>query len=45
MPASFWNWSAEMPFLCRARKKTPRNQIRSGLRVRWKIVPAVTEAW
>jgi hypothetical protein len=27
----------------RAKKKTPRNHTRSGTRVPWKIVPAVTE--
>jgi hypothetical protein len=42
---SRWNCSAEIPCLWRATKKIPRNQIRSGTRVLWKIVPAVTEAW
>jgi glycine/D-amino acid oxidase-like deaminating enzyme len=41
--AGLRSWRAEMPVLWRARKKMPRNQARSGTRVPWKTVPAVTE--
>ncbi len=34
-----------MPFLWRATKKIAKNQVRSGTRVLWKMVPAVGEAW
>ena len=44
-PVSRWNGRAERPFLGRARQKMPRNPIRSGTRVPWKTVPAVTEPW
>ena len=32
-----------MPFFCEVRNQIAANQVESGVRMRWKIVPAVTE--
>src|SRR5699024_4178690 len=42
-PNTRCNPSAETPFFCEVTSHTAANHVDSGVRVRWKIVPAVTD--
>ncbi len=42
-PSCCCRFSAETPFLLEVTSQAAANQVESGVRERWKIVPAVTE--